>query len=86
MTKRVHRCTTRGGTLTQAFPGIASTGHQVTLYQGARLMLGDGGPPIERSAFIVEYDQFTSVGRQGEIGLPSGTTRVNLAGKTVMPA
>ena len=48
--------------------------------------MGDGGPPIERSAFIVESDKFTSVGRQGEISLPQSAARVNLAGKTVMPA
>jgi imidazolonepropionase-like amidohydrolase len=59
---------------------------RVTLYEGARLIMGDGGPPIEKSAFIVEGDKFTSVGRQGEISLPRGATRVNLAGKTVIPA
>jgi imidazolonepropionase-like amidohydrolase len=59
---------------------------RVALYEGARLIMGDGGPPIERSAFIVEGDKFVSVGRQGEISLPKGATRVNLIGKTVMPA
>jgi imidazolonepropionase-like amidohydrolase len=48
--------------------------------------MGDGGPPIERSAFIVEGDKFTSVGRQGEISLPRDAAHVSLTGKTVMPA
>jgi imidazolonepropionase-like amidohydrolase len=56
------------------------------LYEGARLIMGDGGPPTERSAFIVEGDKFTSVGKRGEISLPRDAAHVNLIGKTVMPA
>jgi imidazolonepropionase-like amidohydrolase len=59
---------------------------RTTLFEGARLIIGEGGPPIERSAFIVEGDKFTSVGRQGEISLLGGGAHVNLTGKTVMPA
>ena len=56
------------------------------LYEGARLVTGDGGTPIERSAFLVENGRFTRVGRQGEVPAPSGAVRVDLAGKTVIPA
>ena len=59
---------------------------RTTLFEGARLIIGEGGPPIERSAFIVEGDKFTSVGRQGEISLPRDAAHVSLTGKTVMPA
>lgn len=59
---------------------------QVTLFEGARLITGDGSPPIENSAFIVENDRFTKVGRTGELAAPPGATRVDLAGKTVIPA
>jgi imidazolonepropionase-like amidohydrolase len=59
--------------------------HSQTLYEGARLITGDGGV-IENSAFVVENNQFGQVGRQGEVPLPAGGTRVDLAGKTVMPA
>jgi imidazolonepropionase-like amidohydrolase len=48
--------------------------------------MGDGSPAIERSAFIVKSGQFTSVGKQSELSLPRGATRVDLTGKTVMPA
>ncbi len=58
----------------------------VTLFEGARLITGDGKAPIENSAFIVENNRFTSVGRRGEIGPPPGASRVDLTGKTVMPA
>ena len=59
---------------------------RITLFEGARLIMGDGNAPIENSAFIVENDRFTSVGRNGELQGPRGAVRVDLTGKTVMPA
>jgi imidazolonepropionase-like amidohydrolase len=58
----------------------------VTLFEGARLITGDGSAPIENSAFVVENNRFIVVGRRGEVTAPSGTARVDLTGKTVMPA
>jgi imidazolonepropionase-like amidohydrolase len=57
-----------------------------TLFEGARLIAGDGRAPIDNSAFLVAGDRITSVGRKGEVTAPSGTMRVDLTGKTVMPA
>ena len=57
----------------------------VTLFDGARLIVGDGSA-IDDSAFIVENGKFTSVGKNGDVQLPAGAARVDLAGKTVMPA
>jgi imidazolonepropionase-like amidohydrolase len=57
----------------------------VTLFEGARLITGDGGAAIENSAFIVENNRFTRVGRRGELQVPAGVVRVDLTGKTVMP-
>jgi imidazolonepropionase-like amidohydrolase len=57
-----------------------------TLFEGAGLILGEGSAAIENSAFLVENGQFTKVGRKGEIVAPAGTVRVDLSGKTVMPA
>ena len=57
----------------------------VTLFEGARLIVGDG-TAIESSAFIVDNSKFTSVGKKGEIQPPAGAARVDLTGKTVMPA
>ena len=56
----------------------------VTIYEGARLITGDGNA-IENSAFIVQGNQFTQVGRRGEVQAPAGAARVDLTGKTVMP-
>src|SRR5260221_13074431 len=58
---------------------------RVVLYEGARLITGDGTAPIENSAFLVTGNQFTRIGRKGEVPLPAGATRVDLTGKTVMP-
>ena len=59
---------------------------RVTVYEGARLIAGDGRAPIEDSAFVVENDRFTQVGMRGQVNVPAGAVRVDLAGKTVMPA
>jgi imidazolonepropionase-like amidohydrolase len=56
----------------------------VTVFEGARLITGDGNT-IENSAFIVENNRFTSVGRRVDMLIPAGAARVELSGKTVMP-
>lgn len=56
------------------------------LYEGGRLITGDATAPIERSAFIVQNGTFSRIGRQGEMKVPPGASRVDLAGKTAMPA
>ncbi len=57
-----------------------------TLYEGARLITGDGSAPIEDSAFLVEFDRITWVGHRGEVSYPADVAHVDLTGKTVMPA
>ena len=57
-----------------------------TVYEGARLITGDGSAPIADSAFLVENGRFTAVGRKGQLKVPAGAARVDLTGKTVMPA
>jgi imidazolonepropionase-like amidohydrolase len=59
---------------------------QVTVFEGARLLVGDGTAPIENAVFVVDGARITQVGRAGQIKAPAGAARVNLAGKTVMPA
>lgn len=59
---------------------------RATVYQGARLINGTGGAALENAAFVVEGGRFTQVGRADAVKIPAGATRVDLAGKTVMPA
>ena len=68
---------------TQAAPA-GSPG--ATIYEGARLITGDGSPAIDDAAFVVENNHFTAVGRKGQIQAPAGAAHVDLTGKTVMPA
>jgi imidazolonepropionase-like amidohydrolase len=58
----------------------------VTVFEGARLITGEGSSPIENAAFVVEDTRFTRVGRRGDLDVPAGAARVDLTGKTVMPA
>jgi imidazolonepropionase-like amidohydrolase len=56
------------------------------LYEGARLITGSGAAPIEDSAFLVENGEFRTIGKRGSIEAPAGASRVDLKGKTVIPA
>ena len=53
------------------------------LFTGARLIVGDGSV-IENASFIVDTGRITAIGTQ--LTAPRGASRVDLAGKTVMPA
>jgi imidazolonepropionase-like amidohydrolase len=65
-----------------AAPGQAQT----LLLDGARIIPGDGSAAIDNGALLIERGAITRIGRRGEIALPPGGTRLDLAGKTVMPA
>ncbi len=59
----------------------------VTVYSGARVIVGNG-QVLENAAFTVDEDggRFLAVGPAGEVAVPEGAKRVDLNGKTVMPA
>jgi imidazolonepropionase-like amidohydrolase len=57
-----------------------------TLFEGARLIDGMGGPAVDNAAIVVENGRITAVGRAGQVTAPAVAARVSLAGKTVMPA
>ena len=59
---------------------------RIVVYEGARVIVGDGRTVFERGAVLVEGGRISAVGRQGEVRTPAGATRVDLTGKTVMPA
>jgi len=77
-------CVAPGCSIIELDEPLGDTG--IILFEGGRLITGDGGPPIEDAAFLVEGGRFTEVGRSGEVEVPAGAIRVDLAGKTVMPA
>ena len=59
---------------------------RATIYEGARLIDGNGAAAVENSAFVVVDGQTTQVGRKGELRTPADAAHVDLTGKTVMPA
>jgi len=64
-----------------AFAGPAVA--DVIAFEGARLIVGNGSV-IENATLIIDGNKIVQAG-QG-VAVPAGATRVNLAGKTVMPA
>ncbi|HEY3826273.1 MAG TPA: amidohydrolase family protein [Bryobacteraceae bacterium] len=70
--------------LLASIPGYS----QVTdvIYEGARLILGDAGAPIENGAFLIRNGHIAAVGPKGSVKAPAGAAHVDLTGKTVMPA
>src|SRR5215475_7603951 len=59
---------------------------RATVYEGARLIDGNGGSSIEDSAFVVADGRFTQIGRKSDVRAPADAAHVDLSGKTVMPA
>jgi imidazolonepropionase-like amidohydrolase len=66
--------------------GTETKAQTTTIFEGGRLITGDGGTPIENSAFVIQAGRITAVGRRGEVRAPDGAVRVDLTGKTVIPA
>jgi imidazolonepropionase-like amidohydrolase len=65
---------------------LSASAQQPVVYTGARLITGDGSAPIEHGAFTVRNGHITAIGKQNAVGIPKNATRVDLSGKTVMPA
>ena len=66
-------------------PGFAQ-GPSAIVFEGGRVIIGDGRPAIENATIVVQGDRITQVGSAATVKAPAGATRVSLAGKTVMPA
>jgi imidazolonepropionase-like amidohydrolase len=65
-----------------AIPAQAQT---VTAYTGARIITGNPSAPIENGTLVVQGDKIVGAGPAASVQVPAGATRVDLAGKTVMP-
>jgi len=63
---------------------IPGSGQSVTVFEGARLIVGDGRV-IEKATLVVEGTRIAQVGSAADIRVPTGAMRVSLTGKTVMP-
>ena len=66
-------------------PGSDAPESTAVAYEGARVIVGDGSV-IEDAVFVVDDGLFTEVGAADAVEIPEGAARVDLSGKTVMPA
>jgi imidazolonepropionase-like amidohydrolase len=57
----------------------------VVLYEGARIIPGDGSAPITGGAMLVENGIITRIGNKDAVNVPREARRVDLSGKTIMP-
>ncbi len=59
---------------------------QITVFDGGVIIVGDGSEPIEDAELVVQNDQIIHVGPKGEYEAPEGAERLDVSGKTLMPA
>ena len=64
-------------------PQAQAPGGAVTALTGARVIDGTGAPPIERATVLISGDRIQAVG--ANVAIPAGATRVDMAGKTIVP-
>ena len=53
--------------------------------EGGRILIGDGRA-IDNGIVVIDNGRITRVGRVGEVQRPAGATRVDVSGKTLIPA
>jgi len=60
-------------------------GGGVTVFEGARIITGNEAGPIENGTLVIQGTRILQVGKAADVQVPAGATRVNAAGKTIMP-
>lgn len=63
----------------------ADSGAPATVYEGARVITGDGSV-VEDAVVVVREGRFAAVGARGEVEVPGSATTIDVSGKTIMPA
>jgi len=65
--------------------GFAVSAHaQLTAYEGARVIVGNGNV-VENGTIVVDGARIVQVGSAADVKVPGNAKRVSLSGKTVMP-
>jgi imidazolonepropionase-like amidohydrolase len=63
----------------------AASAQSVSVYEGARLIIGDGRV-VENGSLVIDGVRITQAGPRAEVRVPPGAARLNVSGKTIMPA
>ena len=69
-----------------AVVNISAQTSSAFLFEGARVIVDTRRPPIENAALLVDQGRIVQAGKKGQVRAPAGAVRVDLTGKTVMPA
>src|SRR2546425_1120899 len=62
-----------------------ASGKDMIALEGATLIDGSGGPPIQDALILVRSRHIEAVARVNEIKIPRGAQRISLVGKTIIP-
>lgn len=57
----------------------------IVVFDGARILDGNGGAPIENGRLVIQDGRITAIGASNSVAAPQGATRIDLSGKTIMP-
>jgi imidazolonepropionase-like amidohydrolase len=69
-----------------AAPSFAQTPNgYVVAITGARVIDGTGAAPIENATILMSGGLVTSIGPAASVTVPNNATRINMAGKTILP-
>jgi imidazolonepropionase-like amidohydrolase len=68
-----------------AVAAARQTPPSTTALVGARIIDGTGAAPIENATLLVTDGRVTRVGPSESVSVPQGSTRVDVAGKTIIP-
>lgn len=59
---------------------------EIVVFEGARIIVGDDQAPLANATLVVDGATIRQVGKASDVRIPAGARRVNVAGKTIMPA
>jgi imidazolonepropionase-like amidohydrolase len=57
----------------------------VIVFDGPRVIVGDGSPPIEAARIVVRNGNIHEIGSRQAVAVPPSAARIDLSGRTVMP-
>ena len=66
-------------------PTVQDAQPSILAFVNARIIDGSGGAPIRNGAMVVQDGRITAIGPMPIVRIPADATRVNVAGKTMMP-
>ena len=65
--------------------GLAADDSEIIVFNGATLIDGNGGEPVNRSAVVIQGDRILFSGPKDEIEIPTNSTVYDLRGLTILP-